>query len=40
MAKKNPIAVPSKIPMMDKAFPGDVKKGPKGKGSGKRKGCK
>ena len=36
MAKKSPVAVPSKIPKMDKEFPMPAKKGPKGK----RKGCK
>ena len=40
MAKKSKksIAVPSKVPMMEKAFP--VEKKEKGKEKGSRKGCK
>jgi hypothetical protein len=34
---QKPIATPTKVPMMDKAFPMPSKKGPKGKGKGK--GC-
>ena len=42
MAKKNKksIAVPSKVPMMDKAFPAEKKEKGKGKGKGSGNGCK